>query len=45
MNFYNAYDVNMWERKFRQKYGSFIYNRFLYRISSFHEKRIDTAED
>ena len=30
---------------FRQKYGLFIQSKFLYIISSFNEKRINTAED
>ena len=31
-------------KKFRQKYRLFIQNTCLYRISTFYEKRIDTAE-
>ena len=33
---------NLWEKQFRQKYGLFMQNKCLYRISSFYEKRINT---
>ena len=32
-------------KKFRQRYDLFMQNKFLYRLSSFYEKRIDPAED
>ena len=31
-------------KKIQQKYGLFMQSTCLYRTSSFHEKRIDTAE-
>ena len=32
-------------KKFRQKYGLFVQNKYLYIISSFYQKTIDTSED
>ena len=43
--FHDTYDVNLWEKKVRQKYGLFMQKKCLYRISSFNEKTIDITED
>ena len=44
--FYDAYDVNMWVKIVRHKYGLFMQNECLYRISPFYEKRSeDKRED
>ena len=43
--FYDAYDVSLWEKKVRRKYGEQMQNIYTYRISSFYEKRVETAED
>ena len=45
LQFYDEYDVNQREKNFRQKYGLLIQSKFLYRVSSFYEKRINIAED
>ena len=50
--FYDTYGISLWENTFGRRlfmlihdYCLLMQNRFLYRISSFYEKRINTAED
>ena len=44
LHFDDAYDVSL-RKFFWQKYGLFMQNKSLHKISSFNKKKIHTAED